>query len=226
MLLNHTHLPLHVLHNEGVRPTTMLFGAVPHRLLHGPRAQVHPYKLDVIKSSVRSPRMQRHYESMYTKFEAWRLPCRQVAYVDYDVLTLRSPDRIFDECGYAPFCAVQGGRSDQRYFSGGVFVMRPDNRSFSAFMTALHSDELHGISHEYAEQDLLNEMYPDWKALPTHYNVQGVGAGRSWDENATVWMHEKYWKLPAATAHKLHIPEGLPSPTWFDHVWQFLAHFW
>ena len=98
LLLNVTKLPLYVIHNEPVNPLA---------LLRAPSAQVRPFRADVIKSHVRSPVSQRHYESMYTKFHIWRLPCRQVAYVDYDVLALRSPDRIFAECGDAAFCAVQ-----------------------------------------------------------------------------------------------------------------------
>ena len=72
LLLNYTRLPLYVVHNEPVHPVALLNGAVHSRLLHGPHAQVHPFKVDVIRSEVRSSMSNRHYESMCTKFHMWR----------------------------------------------------------------------------------------------------------------------------------------------------------
>ena len=230
LLLNFTRLPLYVLHNEGVHPLTILSNALPLRSLYGPRPQVHAFTVDVIKSKVRSPISQRHYESMYTKFHAWRLPCKRVALVDYDVLTLRSPDAIFAECGDAEFCAVRAQGGDfvefERYFNGGVFVLRPDNATYHGFRDALESDAEHAVARSYAEQDLLNHQYPNWKELPPRYNVQNVGAGMPWNEHTDVWIHEKYWVVPEAVRARLHVPKSLPEPSWLDHVRQFFGHLW
>ena len=226
LLLNHTRLPLYVIHDAPVNPVALLGKAVPPRQLHGAHAQVRPFQVDIIKSRVRSPISQRHYESMYTKLHIWRLPCRQVAYVDYDVLTLRSPDPIFDACGNAAFCAVQARGQGQRYFNGGVFVARPDYATFEKFEHTMRADEARNTVHEYAEQDLLNALYWDWWELPSRYNVQGVGSGRSWDPQSDVWVHEKYWLLPDALRAWLHLPKSLPAPSWFDYIRNFWAHLW
>ena len=50
LLLNYTRLPLYVVHNEGVHPLAILADAVPLKSLYGLRPQVHPFKVDVIKS--------------------------------------------------------------------------------------------------------------------------------------------------------------------------------
>ena len=226
LLLNYTRLPLYVVHNEGVHPLAILADAVPLKSLYGLRPQVHPFKVDVIKSSVRLSVPNRHYESTYTKFHVWRLPCRQVTYVDYDVLTVRSPDAIFGECGNATFCAVQARGEVDHYFNSGVFVARPDNVTFVKFKNAIRADEDVHRAHEYPDQDMLNDMYWDWKALPSRYNVQSIGNGGPWDPDSDVFIHQKYWMLPDAVRDRLRVPPLLPKPSWLDHVRQFFGHLW
>ena len=101
-LLNFTQLPLHVLHNAEAAPHGVL-GGIP-----GARAQVHFHQVDLIHGHTSG--FNRHYAHMYTKLHAWRVLaplCGTVALVDYDVLTLRPPDGVFDACGGAPLCAVR-----------------------------------------------------------------------------------------------------------------------
>ena len=226
LLLNHTKLPLFVVHNAAVDPIAVLDGVVPPRHLHGPHAQVRPFGVNVLKSGVRAPVLQRHYESMFTKLHVWRLPCHQVVYIDYDVLTLRSPDDLFDLCDDAPFCAVRDGTPHLRYFNGGVFVLHASNATYRGFTEKLAADARSGVVREYAEQDFLNEAFPDWKELPRRYDVQGTAAGAPYDVNTDVLIHEKFWMLPPALRAQLPIPPSLPEPTWLDHVVQFFGHFW
>ena len=230
LLLNHTKLPLFVVHNDAVDPIAVLHGVVSPRHLHGPHAQVHPFEVDVLKSGVRGPILERHYESMFTKLHVWQLPCRQVAYLDYDMLTLRSPDDIFDLCGEAPLCAVNELHSQEnfhrRYFNGGVFVLRPSNATYQGLVDKVAADAQNGVVRRFAEQDLLNEAYPNWKTLPRRYDVQNTYSGEPYDLNTDVLIHEKYWYLPPALRAQLPIPSSLPEPTWLDRVVQFFGHFW
>jgi len=226
LLLNHTKLPLFVVHNDAVDPIAVLYGVVPPRHLHGPHAQVHSFEVDVLKSRVRAAILQRHYESMFTKLHVWRLPCHQVVYLDYDVNTLRSPDDAFDLCDDAPFCAVRDRTPHLRYFNGGVFVLQPSNDTYWRLRGILDEDGRRGVVREYAEQDFLNEAFPDWKELPRRYNVQGTASGAPYDVKTDVLIHEKFWMLPPALRAQLPIPPSLPEPTWLDHVVQFFGHFW
>ena len=226
LLLNHTKLPLFVVHNDAVDPIAVLDGVVPPRHLHGPHAQVHPFEAEVLKGGVRAPIMSRHYESMFTKLHLWRLPCQQVVYIDYDVLTLRSPDGAFDLCGDEPFCAVYVGDPILRQFNGGVFVMQPSNDTYWRLRDLIDEDRRRGIARPLAEQELLNGAFPEWKALPSRYNVQGTASGYPYDVNTDVLIHEKFYMLPLELRAQLPIPRSLPEPTWLDYVVQFFAHFW
>lgn len=227
LLLNHTRLPLFVMHNNAVDPIAVLYGSVvPFRHLHGPHAQVHPFEVEVLKGGVRSAIMHRHYESMVTKLHAWTLPCQQVMYIDYDVLTLRSPDSAFDLCGNAPFCAAYVGDPILRRFNAGVFVIRPSNDTYWRLRSIVDEDKLRGIARPLGDQELLNEAFPDWKELPRRYNVQGTASGNPYDVNKDVLVHEKFYMLPPALRAQLPIPPSLPEPTWLDYVVQFFGHFW
>ena len=81
------------------------------------------------------------YKEQYTKLHAWSLPCRQVAYFDYDGFPLRNMDTIFDECGDAPFCAVADTMTPinpkyrGRYFNGGVLVLRPSATTYAHLLS-------------------------------------------------------------------------------------------
>ena len=124
---------------------------------------------------------------------------------------MRSPDAIFGECGNATFCAVQARGEVDHYFNSGVFVARPDNVTFVKFKNAIRADEDVHRAHEYPDQDMLNDMYWDWKALPSRYNVQSIGNGGPWDPDSDVFIHQKYWMLPDAVRDRLRVPRCCPS---------------
>lgn len=228
LLLNHTRLPLFVMHNDAVDPVPVLDGRVPHGLLHGPHAQVHPFEVEVIKPPVRASIMHRHYESTYTKLHAWRLPCHQVAFIDYDMITLRSPDGVFDICEDARLCAVRDGNSAEiESFNSALFVFKPDNLTYLNLRSLLDgSAGALSVRPLVGDQDLLNQAFPNWEELPRRYNVQGTAHGKPYDVNTDVLVHEKFYMLPPALRAQLPIPSSLPEPTWLDHVVQFFGHFW
>ena len=76
-----------------------------------------------------------------------------------------------------------------------------------------------------AEQGLLNEWYPTWKSLPVEYNVQGVAAGAPWNQDTTVFLHEKYWLLPPKLQMRL-LPKGgvRARPTLLGHLRSLVTH--
>ena len=119
-LLNHTQLPLHVLHNLAVPPARRArVGIAPGVSA----AQVRFHRsVDLIHGHTSG--FQRHYAQhvhQAARVERVLAPplCGTVALVDYDVLTLRSPDGVFGACGGAPLCAVRTNRNAS-YFNGGL----------------------------------------------------------------------------------------------------------
>jgi len=218
-LLNHTQLPLHVLHNLEVPPYDVLVN------IPDVGARVHFHRVDLIHGHTSG--LQRHYEHMYTKLHAWRVLaplCRTVALVDYDVLTLRPPDGIFGACGGAPLCAVRTNRNAS-YFNGGLLVFPPSESTFARMKRAVAAERERGQRRDDAEQGLLNEWYPAWKPLPREYNAQGAAAGAAWSEDKTVFLHEKYWLLPPDVQVRL-LPkgEGRARPTLLGHIRSLLGH--
>jgi len=220
-LLNHTQLPLHVLHNLAVPPHDVLAGIAPDV-----SARVHYHSVDLIHGHTSG--FQRHYEHMYTKLHAWRVLapplCGTVAFVDYDVLTLRTPDGIFGACGGAPLCAVRTNRNAS-YFNGGLLVFPPSESTFARMKRAVATERERGHRRDDAEQGLLNEWYPAWKPLPRAYNAQGAAGGVPWSEDATIFLHEKYWLLPPEVQMRL-LPkgEGKARPTLLSHLRSFFKH--
>lgn len=219
-LLNHTQLPLHILHNLAAPPYDVLAGIAPDV-----GTRVHFHHVDLIHGHTSG--FQRHYEHMYTKLHAWQVLaplCSTVALVDYDVLTLRPPDGIFGACGGALLCAVRTNRNAS-YFNGGLLVFPPNENTFARMKRMVATERERGQRRDDAEQGLLNEWYPAWKPLPREYNTQGVAGGASWSEDTTVFLHEKYWLLPADVQMRL-LPkgEGRARPTLLSHMHSFFKH--
>lgn len=222
-LLNHTSLPIFIMHNAAVDPIAALSGAVSSRLW---RAQVHAFEVAVLKPPVRAQILYRHYEHMYTKLHAWRLPCRQVMFVDYDVVALHTPDEAFAVCGDANLCAVHDGNNPKiDRFNAGVFVLQPSNDTYRKLHDYLKNGT-HRTAVPQIEQDLLNRFFREWRPLPSRFNVQGVASGKPYKLDSDVFVHEKYYEMPTALRAHLHIPPSLPEPSWLDHIVQFLLHFW
>lgn len=218
-LLNHTQLPLHVLHNRETPPYDVLV-QIPDV-----RSRVHFHRVDLIHGHTSG--FQRHYEHMYTKLHAWRVLaplCGTVALIDYDVLTLRPPDGVFGACGGAPLCAVRTNRNAS-YFNGGLLVFPPSEAVFEQMKRAVALEHQRGRRRDDAEQGLLNEWYPAWKPLSREYNAQGAAAGASWSEETTVFLHEKYWLLPPDKQVRL-LPkgEGQARPTLLSHLRSLFNH--
>jgi len=220
LMLNFTQLPLHILHNLDAGPTGAL-AALPDA--HVGRLYFHGVELIHGHTSG----FNRHYAHMYTKLHAWRVLaplCGTVTLVDYDVLTLRSPDGIFAACGGAPLCAVRTNRNAS-YFNGGVLVFPPSETTFAQMTRAVAAERERGKRRDDAEQGLLNEWYPKWKALPREYNVQGTASGIHWNSGTIVFLHEKYWLLPPDVQVRL-LPkgEGRARPTLLGHLRSFFKH--
>ena len=74
----------------------------------------------------------------FVKLRLWQLEeYRRVVFIDADALVLRSCDRLF---AYPEFCAapnVYAGLAHFHRLNSGVFVARPDPRTFAAMLVAL-----------------------------------------------------------------------------------------
>ena len=188
----------------------------PRRLMNATalRLQLHRVGLLVVDPPGTLP----WYKEQYTKLHAWSLPCRQVAYFDYDGFPLRNMDTIFDECGDAPFCAVADTMTPinpkyrGRYFNGGVLVLRPSATTYAHLLSEAEVDARGRRARWYAEQGFLNTHYRNWSHLPAGYNVMGVSVGQRVQPARDYFVHEKFYKLGPRQRRALDLEsEGLVS---------------
>ena len=188
----------------------------PRRLMNATalRLQLHRVGLLVVDPPGTLP----WYKEQYTKLHAWSLPCRQVAYFDYDGFPLRNMDTIFDECGDAPFCAVADTMTPinpkyrGRYFNGGVLVLRPSAITYAHLLSEAEVDARGRRARWYAEQGFLNTHYRNWSHLPAGYNVMGVSVGQRVQPARDYFVHEKFYKLGPRQRRALDLEsEGLVS---------------
>ena len=175
----------------------------PMFVLTGPGISALPSPLiqwEVGISQLKVKRSQSHYRHMLTKIEAWRLPCKMVAYLDADAFAIRSPDRIFDRCNRSQFCAVQDqGIADQSYFNAGVLVLRPSYHEYKRIRSFVNRVFI----NEFSEQGVLNRAYANhWKRLPIRYNRMHLANGGLYKQNDII-IHEKLDSMPIHLHHTL-----------------------
>ena len=182
----------------------------PERLMNATalRLQLHRVSLLVVEPPGTLP----WYREQYTKLHAWSLPCRQVAYLDYDGFAVRNMDSIFDECGTSPLCAVADTMTPinpkyrGKYFNGGVLVLRPNNGTYEQLLREAEADAKAKRARWFAEQGFLNQRYRGQvKLLPNGYNVMGASLERGLKQEQwrrmhperDFFVHEKVYKLGA-----------------------------
>ena len=152
--------------------------------------QVETRHVPILKSTGVSP----HYERMLTKLHIWNMTeFDRIAYFDVDRIFMHDPSSLFDLCK-TNFCAVQDhGITNRKYFNAGFFVTTPSLETFKMLYALREKANNRGL----AEQDMLNDVFSDWTALPAEYNLMPKGfipTIRTSLQNA-ISIHEKYWQL-------------------------------
>lgn len=168
-MLNTTSLPVFVMHT--------IMATEAHRMLHDvdPEARLLYRKVPIVHGGYWGA--YPWYRFVHTKLHAWSLPCKQVAFLDYDAVPLRNLDSVFDECGQdAELCAchdqVTPKRPGLRLPNAGMLVVRANNESMQRWLVdSAESEFATGHVRMHAEQGFLNSFFPNWKAVDAGYNI-------------------------------------------------------
>ena len=177
-MLHFTELPIYVMHTSRVNASTVL-GPID------PFGKLRLQQVELIDLATRRTPKERRF--LWTKLQAWRLPCERTALFDYDGWAVTAPDSIFNDCrAGASLCASRevwsmealgraAGTRRREYFNSGVLVLRPSNATFERLFRAAVEDQQQGAPRQCGEQDFLNVAFPSWEEIDGKYNVQ---AGR------------------------------------------------
>ena len=165
-MLKVTSLPIYVMHSQ-VNATAILQPVDPTNRLRY-------WRVDLIPGGywARWP----HYRYMHTKLEAWRLPCRQVGFLDYDTIPLRNFDNVFDKCGAnEPLCATMDIVTPKKHGlkcpNAGMLVILTNLTTNRRLVNEAEREGHEGSKRMLAEQGFLNTHFPNWKELPIGYNL-------------------------------------------------------
>ncbi|WP_026380764.1 glycosyltransferase [Afifella pfennigii] len=105
----------------------------------------------------------------FAKLRVWELEgYERIVFVDADAIFLKNCDRLF---GYPEFSAapnVYDALDGFHRLNSGVFVARPDKRSYAAMLAELDRPQ---AFWPRTDQTFLQSFFPDWHGLPYTYNV-------------------------------------------------------
>ena len=202
-MLRLTALPIFVMH-AGVNASAMLGVVDP-----GQRVRYQP--VDFIHGGYWGK--WAHYRLMHTKLAAWNLPCKQVAFLDYDNVPLRNFDQVFDVCGDAQFCAtkdvVYPKKPGLRLPNAGMMVIRTDATKYHKLVSAAEQEARENKKRMLAEQGFLLSHFPDWKELPMAFNLPQWT--ESWKDgtavladNSSFLYHRKLLDMPHSVARLIN----------------------
>lgn len=116
------------------------------------------------------------YRFVHTKLHAWALPCRQVAFLDYDGIPLRNLDSVFDQCGESsPLCAcedhVTPHKVGLRLPNAGMLVLRTNHSAHQFLLQEAETEARTSKTRYHAEQGFLNSHFPSWRSMSDGYNI-------------------------------------------------------
>jgi alpha-N-acetylglucosamine transferase len=156
----------------------------------------------------------------FVKLRLWELEqYEKVVFLDADTLVIRTIDRLF---AYPEFVAAPNlyeSLADFQRMNSGVFVARPDRRTFDAMLQRLDQSD---AFWRRTDQTFLETYFPDWHGLPYIYNtLQYVWFNLpqlwAWDHIHVIhYQYEKPWQADHPRRHRL-------QPL-IDLWWQVYAH--
>ena len=168
-MLNITTLPVFVMHtNSALTDAQQLLREVD------PNRRVHYWQVNIVHGGYWS--VWPWYRMVHTKLNVWALPCKQVAFLDYDGLPLRNLDGVFDECPKTEsLCACQDHvtpkKKGLRLPNAGLLVVRRNISLHEHLVQEAENETQRGVVRFQAEQGFLNSHFPSWHGLPAGYNL-------------------------------------------------------
>ena len=104
----------------------------------------------------------------FVKLRLWQLDYDRVVFLDADTLVLKSCDRLFDYPEFSAAPNVYESLADFHRLNSGVFVARPDPRTFERMLAGLDRE---GAFWRRTDQTFLQSFFEDWHGLPVTYNM-------------------------------------------------------
>ena len=165
-MLKLTEIPIFVMHAYVDAPALLANVDPARRLKYWPVSLVHGAYWG------KNP----HYRFMHTKFQAWNLPCREVAFADYDSIPLRPMDSVFDFCDAgAALCAVRDQVTPKKKTlhlpNAGMMVIRTNTTTYRRLIDIAEEEAKASKKRVLAEQGFLLEYFPHWVELPRGFNL-------------------------------------------------------
>ncbi len=160
----------------------------------------------------------------FVKLRLWELEAYdRIVFLDADTLVLRSVDRLMRYPEFAAAPNLYETLADFHRLNSGVFVARPDARTFAAMLDRLDDGS---TFWRRTDQSFLERYFPDWHGLPwtmnalqyVYFNLPGLW---HWPAIRVIhYQYEKPWALPHPKADKLRplidlwwaIHDGRPLP--------------
>ncbi len=131
----------------------------------------------------------------FAKLRLWELEeYDRVVFLDADLIAIQNIDRLF---GYPEFVAapnVYESLEDFHRMNSGVFVAKPDRRTFEEMLVRLDQPD---VFWRRTDQTFLQTYFPEWHGLPYIYNtLQYVWFNLPglWDWNSIRVVHYQYEK--------------------------------
>jgi alpha-N-acetylglucosamine transferase len=105
----------------------------------------------------------------FVKLRLWELEAYDtVVFLDADTLVIQNIDRLFLYPEFAGAPNVYESLTDFHRLNSGVFVAKPDRRTFDAMLAHLDQPE---AFWPRTDQTFLQAFFPDWHGLPYIYNT-------------------------------------------------------
>ena len=131
----------------------------------------------------------------FVKLRLWEMEeYERVAFIDADAIAVRNVDRLFAYPALSAAPNLYASLADMHRMNSGVFVARPDRRTYADMIARLDVPE---VFWRRTDQTFLETYFPDWHGLPYVYNVlQYVyfNLPELWDWSRVKVVHYQYEK--------------------------------
>ncbi len=156
----------------------------------------------------------------FAKLRLWELEqFETVVFLDADIVVTSNIDRLFEYPEFVAAPNLYETLADFNRMNSGVFVAKPDRRTFDSMLAHL---EQPGLFWRRTDQTFLQDYFPDWHGLPYIFNtLQYVWFNLpelwAWDRIKVIhYQYEKPWQED-------HPKQALLAPV-IDLWWQIYEH--
>lgn len=105
----------------------------------------------------------------FAKLRLWEFEqFERLVFIDADAIVVRNVDRLLDYPEFSAAPNLYAELADMHRLNSGVFVARPDRRTYAAMLARLDAPD---AFWRRTDQTFLEAFYPDWHGLPYTYNT-------------------------------------------------------